>query len=142
MRYDIIAFVLITVIAVACLLQSLYLYNKKQKMLKTIIDLYTANSALEDMIATQALGNTEPIEQSDGFVKFLSESREWAFNYIEDVQKQISDFRSSVSPELKKIKSGKKLEKIEMEIMLNNISTAFQKLDNVLPKEDTTNKEK
>jgi HEAT repeat protein len=142
MRYDIIAFVLITVIAVVCLLQSLYLYNKKQKMLKTIIDLYTANSALEDMIATQALGNTEPIEQSDGFVKFLSESREWAFNYIEDVQKQISDFRSSVSPELKKIKSGKKLEKIEMEIMLNNISTAFQKLDNVLPKEDTTNKEK
>ena len=142
MRYDIIAFVLITVIAVACLLQSLYLYNKKQKMLKTIIDLYTANSALEDMIASQALSSTEPIEQSDGFVKFLSESREWAFNYIEDVQKQISDFRSSVSPELKKIKSGKKLEKIEMETMLNNISTAFQKLDNVLPKEDTTNKEK
>ncbi len=142
MRYDIIAFVLITVIAIACLLQSLYLYNKKQKMLKTLVDLYTTNNALEDMIASQALGNTDPIEQSDGFVKFLSDSREWAFNYIEDVQKQISDFRSSVSPELKKINSGKKLEKIEMEIMLNNISAAFQKLDNVLPKEDTTNKEK
>jgi hypothetical protein len=89
MRYDIIAFVLMSVIVIASMLVSLYLYNKKQKMLKTIVDLYTANTALEDMISSQALSNVEPIEQSDGFVKFLSESREWAFNYIDNVQNTI-----------------------------------------------------
>lgn len=30
--------------------------------------------------------DNKDIEESDGFVKFLSESRDWAFQYIEDIQ--------------------------------------------------------
>lgn len=29
------------------------------------------------------------VEESEGFVKFLSESREWAFDYIEDIQQAL-----------------------------------------------------
>jgi hypothetical protein len=29
------------------------------------------------------------VEETDGFVKFISQSREWAFEYIEDVQNAI-----------------------------------------------------
>ena len=36
------------------------------------------------------------IEQTDGFVKFLSESRDWAFNYIEDVQQSIQHLKIAV----------------------------------------------
>lgn len=36
------------------------------------------------------------IEQTDGFVKFISESRDWAFNYIEDVQTSIQQLKNSV----------------------------------------------
>lgn len=36
------------------------------------------------------------IEQTDGFVKFLSESRDWAFNYIEDVQQSIQELQIAV----------------------------------------------
>ena len=38
------------------------------------------------------------IENTDGFVKFLSESREYAFNYIEDTQKKLVDFQKQVEP--------------------------------------------
>ncbi len=37
------------------------------------------------------------IEQTDGFVKFISESRDWAFKYIEDVQEAIGAVKVSAS---------------------------------------------
>lgn len=35
--------------------------------------------------------NNANLEDKDGFIKFLSESREWAFSYIEDVQDSIDE---------------------------------------------------
>jgi hypothetical protein len=32
------------------------------------------------------------LEKSDGFIKFISESRDWAFSYIEEAQETIKDF--------------------------------------------------
>jgi predicted PurR-regulated permease PerM len=36
------------------------------------------------------------IEQSEGFLKFLSQSRDWAFEYIESVQNSIQNLKNSV----------------------------------------------
>lgn len=33
------------------------------------------------------------IEQTEGFLKFISESRDWAFKYIEEVQEAITEFQ-------------------------------------------------
>jgi hypothetical protein len=38
----------------------------------------------------------EALTQTDGFVKFISESRDWAFNYIEDVQQSIQELQTAV----------------------------------------------
>lgn len=35
----------------------------------------------------------KPIEETEGFLKFVSESRDWAFTYIEDVQDAIEEYR-------------------------------------------------
>jgi hypothetical protein len=43
-------------------------------------------SRLEDIEKERTL------EKSEGFIKFLSESRDWAFNYIEEAQLTIKDF--------------------------------------------------
>jgi hypothetical protein len=40
---------------------------------------------------------SQSVEQTDGFVKFLSESRDWAFKYIEDVQQAIGAVKVSAS---------------------------------------------
>jgi hypothetical protein len=68
------------------------------------------------------------IEQTDGFLKFVSESRDWAFKYIEDVQKAIAEF--SV---------------YEKDLVIGNNSSkvveAYSNLKKFLPDEGTTNKE-
>jgi hypothetical protein len=33
------------------------------------------------------------IEQTEGFMKFISESRDWAFTYIEEVQAALEEYR-------------------------------------------------
>ena len=36
------------------------------------------------------------LEQNDDFIKFISESRDWAFSYIEDVQQSIQHLKIAV----------------------------------------------
>lgn len=49
----------------------------------------------------------EALTETDGFVKFLSESRDWAFKYIEDVQAAILELKEAKeSGDRKKIKSS------------------------------------
>lgn len=35
----------------------------------------------------------KPVEETEGFLRFVSESRDWAFQYIEDVQSSIEEYR-------------------------------------------------
>ena len=37
------------------------------------------------------------LEDKDGFIKFLSESREWAFSYIEEVQESIKELDAAIN---------------------------------------------
>lgn len=39
--------------------------------------------------------NNANLEDKDGFIKFLSESREWAFSYIENVQASIYELANA-----------------------------------------------
>ena len=69
------------------------------------------------------------IEQTEGFVKFLSESRDWAFKYIEDVQNAIVE----LSVYEKNIVIDKKAPEAKR---------AYDNLKKFLPNEGTANKEK
>lgn len=89
MNYEIIAFTLISLISVVSIGYAIYLYGKNKRLLKSVVELHIQRSALEDMITAQALNKEQPIDQNDGFVKFLSDSREWAFSYIDNVQNTI-----------------------------------------------------
>ena len=44
----------------------------------------------------------EPLDTTDGFVKFLSQSREWAYEYIDNVQGSFGEFDIEISSQLKK----------------------------------------
>jgi hypothetical protein len=63
--------------------------------------------------------DSKTIEETQGFVKFISDSREWAFTYIEDVQKALNEYDDALS-------SGK----------LDSINEAYKKLISYLPEED------
>jgi hypothetical protein len=41
--------------------------------------------------------NNQSIEETEGFLKFVSDSRDWAFTYIEDVQQAIQAYDVALS---------------------------------------------
>jgi hypothetical protein len=44
--------------------------------------------------------DSQKLESTDGFVKFISQSRDWAFEYIEEVQGKLKTFIDEVKPEI------------------------------------------
>jgi Tfp pilus assembly protein PilE len=74
------------------------------KMSKAFARLYVAQAALEEFLTNQK--NDIGLERSDdeihkeNFIKFLSDSRDWAYKYIEDVQGGLQRFIKEVSPQL------------------------------------------
>jgi hypothetical protein len=50
----------------------------------------------------EEMANLAPIDTNDGFVKFLSQSREWAYNYIDVVQEKFTEFDALMSVSLEK----------------------------------------
>ena len=72
---------------------SILLRIRRRKLINDLVSLTIENMKLLEEV-NQA--NMSPSE-SDGFIKFLSDSREWAFTYIEDVQKAIEDLKNAMN---------------------------------------------
>jgi hypothetical protein len=79
------------------------------------------------------------LEQTDGFLKFVSESRDWAFGYIEEVQTALSEFDKTVDPLLKwAMRFGVLNGETAHTKILSEISEAYDKLKSVLPENTET----
>ena len=94
---DIIAYILLSM-AIFYLAYSNFMQRQKQKELSSkhlqaLLDLQSMKKELEKAITEI---NNVKLEKDDGFVKFLSESRDWAFQYIESTQAVISIFDSEL----------------------------------------------
>jgi hypothetical protein len=59
------------------------------------------------------------VEGTQGFLRFISESRDWAFEYIENVQEAISEYDEALSTQ-----------------DAAKINAAYKKMINMLPKEN------
>jgi hypothetical protein len=69
------------------------LIRKKRLTLQLIqqkVDSFVLAEHLQKLIDEQGV---KSIEETEGFLKFLSESRDAAFKYIEDVQEAIENYR-------------------------------------------------
>lgn len=76
------------------------------------------------------------VSQTDGFLKFVSDSRDAAFKYIEDVQSAIKEFDVKIGPVVQYYKeTGKVLQRKPSELV-KDISDAYDKLMESMPKED------
>lgn len=74
----------------------------------------------------------------ENFIKFLSDSREWAYNYIENVQTGLKHFIDNVEPHLKYYnKYGIVIEGMisPHDFALTTITQEFEKLKLLLPEE-------
>lgn len=50
--------------------------------------------------AQQESNKTEKEKINEDFLKFISDSRDWAYSYIEDVQSSLNKFISDIEPEI------------------------------------------
>jgi molecular chaperone DnaK (HSP70) len=128
MIVEIIAFSIFIVIFVATLISNLRATYKNRKLRDQILQLGLDRAMLLENM-DKISGRNNPIEKTEGFLKFVSDSRDWAFKYIEDVQAAIQDFNLAIES-----KDDKKIE------------SALNNLKNFLPDNEAeinkTNKEK
>ncbi len=100
--------------------------------------LFIDNKALEEFIA---LNNVEFKNDSDihkeNFIKFLSDSRDWAFGYIEEVQSGLTKFVSDIEPEINYFKEYGDIASMQPNYYsLKKITEAYEELLKLLPKEE------
>jgi hypothetical protein len=76
---------------------SLKLSLASQKLIQAHID----NTILaEKLFETSALIMVKKETESDAFLKFVSDSRDWAYQYIDEVQEGINKFINEIEPEI------------------------------------------
>jgi hypothetical protein len=127
--------------SILTLLYFIIKFNKQRKQLYGLclqfeMDKYLLSQKIEELQKELA---TRELAKSDGFIKFISQSRDWAFQYIEEVQKALVEFDKEVADKFEWAKTygivtnggthGK---------VLDEISVAYNKLKSVLPENTET----
>lgn len=90
----------------------------KEMLLKKVSDLLDEKTSKE-------------LEKSDDFLKFVSQSRDWAFEYIENAQSTIGVFVNNVDEVINSVNS--KSSKADYMKALDTISKAYKEVKELLP---------
>ncbi len=75
-----------------------FLYYIQKKKTEVVIAQTLEFLMLQE--AQQESNKTEKEKINEDFLKFISDSRDWAYSYIEDVQSSLNKFISDVEPEI------------------------------------------
>jgi hypothetical protein len=74
---------------------------KLSSLYKQVLQLHIDKNILsEKLFEASALNLLKNEKESDAFLKFISDSRDWAYQYIDDVQEGINKFIKEVEPEI------------------------------------------
>jgi hypothetical protein len=71
---------------------------KNVELLEKFLESTIEKALIAERLESELLKNKNNSVPEEGFVNFLSQSRDWAFEYIELVQSKIKDFESEVLP--------------------------------------------
>jgi uncharacterized membrane protein len=94
---DILVYISISVIIILLFIGNLISFLKTRKLSNIIIQFEIDRMALIDQLTKLSeYSQSLEIQQTDGFLKFISESREWAFGYIEEVQEAIVELHGAM----------------------------------------------
>ena len=127
--------ILITVLSLSTLI-FLFLYAIQKKANKTIIA-----KTLEAMLMQQLIkgpNKTDKDQANEDFLKFISDSRDWAYQYIEEVQAGLKTFIDEVGPQIEYYdKYGAAVDGMVAphDFALKKISSEFKKLKTLLPED-------
>lgn len=119
-----IAFIIATLVA-------LFFIFRCYKLAKEVLELQkTVLSQNVDMLAENDI-------VKENFLKFVSDSREWAYQYIEEVQESINKFKDEVGPIIDYFDNYGDIVLTPLNESMQKVSAAYKDLIRVLPKDDT-----
>ncbi len=133
--------VIIISLSTICLSFSIayYLITKKlTKMTHEYATLYIDHVALKKFIESMSMDTVSDQEvHKENFIKFLSDSRDWAFSYIEEVQAELKKFIEEIEPEINYFNEYGDVTSMQPNYYsLKKISEAYYQLARLLPKEE------
>jgi hypothetical protein len=119
-------------LSLTLLFLSLYVLQKKAN--KTLIA-----KTLETLLLQQLSRNTNKTDKdqsNEDFLKFVSDSRDWAYQYIEEVQEVLNKFITDIEPEIDYFDEyGVASSAYPHYHSMKKISRAYKELKNLLPEE-------
>jgi hypothetical protein len=118
---------------------SYFLISKKLTLMEQeYATLYIDQIALEKFVESMNLDSVSDQEvHKENFIKFLSDSRDWAFTYIEDVQTELKKFIEEIEPEIDYFKEYGDLASMQPNYYsMKKITEAYDKLIKLLPEEE------
>ena len=131
---DFIIYILILFIIVYLIAKNITLKAKNMSLTYDTLQAYVdRNIVAEKLNIALMQKDSAELEKTDDFLVFISQSRDWAFAYIETTQEQINNFINDVGPTIDY------LEKYSPPILLDEqrlgIIEGYRKIKSILPED-------
>lgn len=111
------------------------LVKSKKEISKLLVNIIVLEEYIKS-IQDNPIEKDESVHK-ENFIKFLSESRDWAFDYIEEFQAGLNNFISSIEPEISYFKEyGDVMSMQPNYYSMKKIVEEYDKLKGLLPKEE------
>ena len=132
-----VAYGALLLIIVVLLINNLAIRSKNRRLSADIIQIALDKSIISKKLKEELdKKDSESIEKSEGFLKFISQSRDWAFDYIEQVQAALLEFKNKIEPEILYAKTyGTVSGQSPHTIIIDRISDAYDDLLKVMPED-------
>ncbi len=111
---------------------SLYLVQVKKNriVLANTLNLLLMHQSMNDE------SKTDEEKSNEAFLKFVSDSRDWAYQYIDEVQEGLNKFITDIEPEISYFKEYADLGSMAPNYYsMKKISTAYDELKKLLPED-------
>ena len=97
-------------------------YIAKEAAIKALLEIKNSSSSFDNEM------------HKENFIKFLSDSRDWAFEYIEEVQSKLDEFIKEIEPEIEYFdEHGAIVSDHPNYYSMKKISKAYKDLKKLLP---------
>jgi hypothetical protein len=130
-------YIALAVIATAPSILSIFLLLKILKLRDAIKVLSVAYSRIESLSSLKNNDDLNNDVHKENFIKFLSDSRDWAYEYIQDIQEGVAHFVNEVEPEIAYFDEyGEVGSAYPHYHSMKKISEAYKELKTLLPEDE------
>jgi len=134
-----IAVIVLSLFSVSFAMAYFSVLKRLEVLTKAFAQLVVLNSTIQEAFEANIQSPVSKEDQDihkENFIKFLSDSRDWAFEYIEDVQTQLETFVRDIEPEIMYFDEyGLVGDAYPHYHSMKKISAAYKDLKKLLPEE-------